>query len=923
LESHFLYAQSCGENISAATELVQINASAELSAAFLARHFAGDVMEAGRASSNLSIGFAWLVVSAGTGATGSGEAVHILSRALKCERLVPKDTMLPAVAGYALYLGSEFILQDILANEVPGKTRFLEVFNSRLCRGAGMRLSIPKDIFDGSGRRYHERMGKPYWLTGDPETRPPDGVVDKDYVLRIAAGWGSLADVKLLVWRFRANVNTTDHNGETALLKACRAGHYHVVEWLVKEAGALASIASRNGVTPLHWLDSFPASSVGNVTNLLCSAGADVNAIIPDTLPNPDGSEGRYWFFRGPPLMRVVATGNVEAVKALLRHGANPLTRRTGDFEMPISSLQFAVKRARVDVLKVMVDKLGSHILWERQPSGTRLLSLLLTTSQKYLAKIHGEAYEEALLSMFTFIWSRADAVERQLLSMNALGETAIQVAVKNGNFILVKCILDSCPAHPLHLKRLVATLGLQTAIPAGHLAMMRYLLDAGGDALHCELSVDPNANGQFGWYPIETSWSPASILQPGDNSIHLCAFAGHNSARMAQEILHRALPSSRWDQTPEHLRKHDKINCSCVRPPSDDPIVDTRNDEDETPFFLALRQQEYAMAYVLHNAGANVNVVVRGLPLVEHALKWNNAHRVLRFLIATCWGCVRMTRADGTELRAAMIAETAQWPIEEASELIQFVQEHAYPGWTWDQEIEDAIASTNEAVVDLLLGARRAMLPRHTTPLHLYGAVQTALVVSMQANQFDASTPQKQAKSLLGSGIVTKKMTQIIKLIRESYPETALGSSAGLDILRIAKLHCEKEIRWRAARYAKGLVSRTKLETELNQQLFPWLVSLHHNHGSEASNRVQFGREVERFLREAAGTNVTVMLDATNCLLQVKVAQAETPALNTTSDVGGISRVSGIQDYRAALGLKRMSLRDTLISFRNKSGRS
>lgn len=137
------------------------------------------------------------------------------------------------------------------------------------------------------------------------------------------------------------------------------------------------------------------------------------------------------------------------------------------------------------------------------------------------------------------------------------------------------------------------------------------------------------------------------------------------------------------------------------------------------------------------------------------------------------------------------------------------------------------------------------------------------------------------------------------------------------------AKLYCEKEIRWRATRYAKGLVSRTKLETELNQQLFPWLVSLHHNIGYESSSRVLFGREVERILRDAAGEHVRVMLDATKCLLQVNTAPIETPTLTTTSDAGGTSRVSGKQDYRAALGLKRMSFRDTVIAFRNKPGRS
>ena len=108
------------------------------------------------------------------------------------------------------------------------------------------------------------------------------------------------------------------------LFLACARGAWDIVLILL-EQGADASIAcgTRFGITCLHWIFAF-ASHQLEVTSALVKNGANVNAVVPKSVPF-----WHYPFFlpSGTPLHWAVIAGSHAAIRALLEHGADPAVR--------------------------------------------------------------------------------------------------------------------------------------------------------------------------------------------------------------------------------------------------------------------------------------------------------------------------------------------------------------------------------------------------------------------------------------------------------------------------------------------------------------------------------------------------------------------------------------------------------------------
>jgi ankyrin repeat protein len=143
-----------------------------------------------------------------------------------------------------------------------------------------------------------------------------------------------------------------DWYGETALLKTCRAGHLDVVQWLLTTAKADAGVKTKKGITPLHWLCSFQAADVMEIARMLKNAGADPNAVAVGT--HEDSVELDFWFFKGPPLMRAVASGNTVAMRALLDIGAKLTVPLQNGSE---NLIVFAARRLRGNILSMLLEK--------------------------------------------------------------------------------------------------------------------------------------------------------------------------------------------------------------------------------------------------------------------------------------------------------------------------------------------------------------------------------------------------------------------------------------------------------------------------------------------------------------------------------------------------------------------------------------
>jgi hypothetical protein len=216
----------------------------------------------------------------------------------------------------------------------------------------------------------------------------------------------------------------------------------------------------------------------------------------------------------------------------------------------------------------------------------------VITCAAGYGAKIHGGRYCQAQLNTFDYVWSKAESPSQLFRSINLNREISIHVAIKAGHMALVKRIVESCPVEG-HLKELLVAIGLQYAIVNGRHKMFDYFLEEGAQPLHPILNPDETKELQYQDYVLCGPWTVGLVhSQRKSNSLHLCAVAGDLTEAFGQAMLEAILPSSRWDERPESLRRQNRVNCNCHKEVVEDPIVDCRNEHDETPFFLALKQK-------------------------------------------------------------------------------------------------------------------------------------------------------------------------------------------------------------------------------------------------------------------------------------------------------------------------------------------
>jgi hypothetical protein len=503
--------------------------AATLYTSYLERHVAGDEWDDNHKGPTKEIALSWLLVLSGTREIASAEALFSVYSAFFPEQEIDNYDGLRAVLATGLVVGSEFILKDVLQNPIPQKSEFLELLRTKHCYGVGVRLGVPKSAFDGSGERgFSEHIGKPSYARTAQGVQMK-GHITPEYLLRIAAGWGCLDAVKALRQQYTADINAQDSFGETALLKACRAGNTEVVKWLTQTGKAKANIGTRKGITPLHWLNSFGGDVVDSIAQLLKRAGGGANAIAVENAE--DWVESRFYFFKGPPLMRVVASGNLAAVNALLRIGADPMQCLDGSTENPII---FAARRLRLNVLKALLHETGDSEYWHMSGRGC-LMRHIIECHPTYGVKIHGKDFFQAQLETFDFAWSKCDPTSRLFRSITSSGEIAIQVAVKAGQLALTKRIVESCPEAG-HLKELLVTIGLQCAVLRGRTGIFTYLLSQGAQPLHPVLVTVPGEAQQFQDYVLYGPWTmDLAPHQRKTTSLHLCSKGGDASASLVR----------------------------------------------------------------------------------------------------------------------------------------------------------------------------------------------------------------------------------------------------------------------------------------------------------------------------------------------------------------------------------------------------
>jgi ankyrin repeat protein len=157
--------------------------------------------------------------------------------------------------------------------------------------------------------------------------------VGADVALVQAVKTGNVQSVRELV-KARADANSADPDGTTALHWAVQSGSVEMVDLLIR-SGAKAVAANRYGVTPLSL-----ACTTGNaaIVERLLAAGADPNGALPDG---------------ETPLMTAARTGSAETIKALVARGANVKAREPRKGQ---TALMWAAAENNVAAIRALVE---------------------------------------------------------------------------------------------------------------------------------------------------------------------------------------------------------------------------------------------------------------------------------------------------------------------------------------------------------------------------------------------------------------------------------------------------------------------------------------------------------------------------------------------------------------------------------------
>ncbi|KAF9760661.1 hypothetical protein IL306_004212 [Fusarium sp. DS 682] len=123
-------------------------------------------------------------------------------------------------------------------------------------------------------------------------------------------------------------IETAMQNGETPLILASRLGLKNILETILEHpsSGNAAGISDERGITPLHWIISFPDEDHEAVSKLLVSKGADLNAPACTISRTQYGAEvNEDGLMTHTPLHWAVTMKRLSAVDALIKLGADPI----------------------------------------------------------------------------------------------------------------------------------------------------------------------------------------------------------------------------------------------------------------------------------------------------------------------------------------------------------------------------------------------------------------------------------------------------------------------------------------------------------------------------------------------------------------------------------------------------------------------
>jgi ankyrin repeat protein len=198
-----------------------------------------------------------------------------------------------------------------------------------------------------NGQSKHEKV-KPYGTFGPGMQVAKLGEIETGGLtpLVFAAREGAMASAKVLI-DAKADIDKTTADGSSALLVAIQNGHYDAARFLI-ESGAKVSTPNLKGWSPLYMAIKNRNIETGNMPSppnqdqaldfikLLLDRGAQVNQRLIFETETHSASHVIWLKEEGAtPFFRAAYAGDVEVMKLLLAHGADPAVT-TNDHTTPL-----------------------------------------------------------------------------------------------------------------------------------------------------------------------------------------------------------------------------------------------------------------------------------------------------------------------------------------------------------------------------------------------------------------------------------------------------------------------------------------------------------------------------------------------------------------------------------------------------------
>ena len=486
--------------------------------------------------------------------------------------------------------------------DIPPKVPILEYLRKQALGGSRIALLDLKSLDSKEGKRSREMLKHGYggvgaswfhedqWLEGlsQPKLMSQDFVLSSlgpraalhdmlvntkgDHLIHAAAAVGAYGLVMELLNDIKVDVNQQNANGETPLLCACRSGHPGIV-MLLLNSGANASIQSKNGESPLHWLiafdDDINPAAVGN--DLIKRGGANVNAFTTQRISHsvfPSTIDVDFQM-EGTPLMWAVHDNKPKLVSFLLSVGSNPDWRFTAS---GISPLEWAAHYHHKDCLQLMIEHMEQTVELPVTVTGQQdlrfavvygpLVQKAVHASDKFSMMLrHGQNYMSRLRSTLEFLQEKTRLIR---FSIGGENETLLHFAALKAHEEACEIILDrgwrieeiNKPAGPYGMTPLLE------AVRWNRRKLFQLLLNRGAD-------------------PIALAISPYNLDDRSWSALHVLAEQGHDDdLDLVDDLVAAGVP------------------------------VDGESDRSlETPLHVAIRRNAFRLAAKLLSHGASINI--------------------------------------------------------------------------------------------------------------------------------------------------------------------------------------------------------------------------------------------------------------------------------------------------------------------------